>query len=59
LKVAVQSAFGQFGGLENVADGSVEIPLDGKQLQGGQDDFSTGSGTFIRHGSIRSMVGHG
>jgi hypothetical protein len=50
LKVAVQPALGQLGGLENVADGGVEITLDGKQLQGSLDDFSTGSGTFIRHG---------
>jgi hypothetical protein len=55
LEVAVQPALGQFGCLEDIADSGVKIAFDGKELQCGLNDFFTGSGTFIRHGKIRSI----
>ena len=54
LKVTVQSTFRQFGGIQDIADGGVEIPFDGKQLQRGIDDSFTGSVAFVRHDIAQS-----
>jgi len=48
-KMAVETAFRQISGLDNIADRGVVIAFDGKKLHGFFDDFATGAGAFGCH----------